>query len=87
MRAKAPTPDPSHFHSFSLASSTLVTEWLIKNYANMTYRVLQAVAVLSGDSSVVGTVTFTQSSALGPVTVSAKIKGLDKDAKRGFHIQ
>lgn len=53
----------------------------------MTYRVLQAVAVLSGDSSVVGTVTFTQSSALGPVTVSAKIKGLDKDAKRGFHIQ
>lgn len=64
-----------------------MTEWLIKNYANMTYRVLQAVAVLSGDSSVVGTVTFTQSSALGPVTVSAKFKGLDKDAKRGFHIQ
>jgi len=46
----------------------------------------KAVAVLSGDSSVAGTVTFTQSSALGPVTVSAKIKGLDKDAKRGFHI-
>lgn len=86
MRAKL-YPPPPHFPSFSLAFSALVTEWVLKNYANMTYRVLQAVAVLSGDSSVAGTVTFTQSSALGPVTVSAKIKGLDKDAKRGFHIQ
>jgi Cu-Zn family superoxide dismutase len=42
---------------------------------------------VSGDSKVVGTVTFSQESVAGPVTISGHIEGLDANAKRGFHIQ
>ncbi|KAH7928410.1 hypothetical protein BV22DRAFT_1004867 [Leucogyrophana mollusca] len=45
-----------------------------------------AVVVLSGASPVTGTVTFTQSSKDGPVTVSGEINNLDPSSKRGFHI-
>ncbi|KAI0061396.1 hypothetical protein BV25DRAFT_1886644 [Artomyces pyxidatus] len=48
--------------------------------------VYKAVAVLSGDSPVSGTVTFEQSSKSGVVTVTGDLRGLDPSAKRGFHI-
>ncbi|TDL23266.1 hypothetical protein BD410DRAFT_787592 [Rickenella mellea] len=48
--------------------------------------VTKAVAVVKGESKVTGTVTFSQSSKLGPVTISGDLKGLDPNAKRGFHI-
>ena len=49
--------------------------------------ILKAVAVLKGDSSASGTVTFTQSKPWEPVTVIVDLEGLDPSAKRGFHIQ
>ncbi|KDQ62306.1 hypothetical protein JAAARDRAFT_189645 [Jaapia argillacea MUCL 33604] len=48
--------------------------------------VTKAVVVLSGDSAVTGTVTFTQSSKGGPVSVKGEISNLDPLEKRGFHI-
>ncbi|TFK52585.1 hypothetical protein OE88DRAFT_1423953 [Heliocybe sulcata] len=48
--------------------------------------VTKAVATVSGDSQVTGTITFTQSTISGPVTVKGEIKGLDPLSKRGFHI-
>uniref|UniRef100_A0ABQ0MDK8 Superoxide dismutase [Cu-Zn] n=1 Tax=Mycena chlorophos TaxID=658473 RepID=A0ABQ0MDK8_MYCCL len=50
-----------------------------------TQTVTKAVAVLKGDASVSGTVTFEQTS-LGFVTVSGELKNLDANALRGFHI-
>ncbi|ODN96379.1 superoxide dismutase [Cu-Zn] [Cryptococcus wingfieldii CBS 7118] len=47
---------------------------------------VKAVAVLKGDSSVNGIITFTQEKEGGPVTVSGDIKNLDASAERGFHI-
>ncbi|EIW68762.1 superoxide dismutase Cu-Zn [Tremella mesenterica DSM 1558] len=47
---------------------------------------VKAVAVLKGDSSVIGTITFTQEKEGGPVEVSGEIKNLDANAERGFHI-
>lgn len=63
----------------------------------------QAVAVLKGDSSVTGVITFTQEAEGSPVTVSGdvscstpgengdkltdQIKNLDANAERGFHVQ
>ncbi|KAI0322351.1 superoxide dismutase [Amylostereum chailletii] len=46
----------------------------------------KALAVISGDSSVSGTVIFEQSSKSGPVTIRGELTGLDPSAKRGFHI-
>ena len=43
--------------------------------------------MLSGNSDVSGTVQFSQTHAIGPVTISGVIKGLKKDAKHGFHVQ
>lgn len=43
--------------------------------------------MLNGDSGVSGTVYFEQASASAPVVVSGAVKGLDANAKRGFHIQ
>ena len=45
-----------------------------------------AVAVLRGDASVSGTVTFEQSSESSPTTISYDIKGSDPSAQRGMHI-
>lgn len=44
------------------------------------------VAVLRGDSSVSGTVTFEQSSESAPTTISYHITGNDPDAQRGMHV-
>ncbi|KDQ25586.1 Cu/Zn-Supperoxide-dismutase superfamily [Pleurotus ostreatus PC15] len=49
-------------------------------------QVVKAVAFLSGNSPVAGTVTFSQSIKNGPVTVSGTLNGLDPLSKRGFHI-
>ncbi|ORX87624.1 Cu,Zn superoxide dismutase-like protein, partial [Basidiobolus meristosporus CBS 931.73] len=46
---------------------------------------VKAVAVLRGDSSVQGTVHFTQDGENSPVKVEAKITGL-APGKHGFHI-
>ncbi|KAF8271951.1 superoxide dismutase [Lactarius quietus] len=48
--------------------------------------VYRAVAVLSGDSPVAGTVVFEQLSKSSPVTVTGDLKSLDPSASRGFHI-
>jgi len=48
--------------------------------------VTKAVAVLSGDSDVGGTVTFEQSTPLGPVSITGNLDNLDPSSKRGFHI-
>ncbi|ORX34402.1 copper zinc superoxide dismutase [Kockovaella imperatae] len=47
---------------------------------------VKAVAVLKGDSSVSGVITFTQDAEGSPVTVSGDIKNLSANAERGFHI-
>ena len=46
----------------------------------------QAVTVLKSDT-VNGIVTFKQNKIGEPVTVVGDLKGLDPNAKRGFHIQ
>ncbi|ODV85360.1 hypothetical protein CANARDRAFT_28161 [[Candida] arabinofermentans NRRL YB-2248] len=46
----------------------------------------KAVAVLRGDSTVKGIVTFEQSSESEPTTISWEIEGNDANALRGFHI-
>lgn len=46
----------------------------------------RAVAVLRGDSTVKGTVTFEQESEGAPTTISYDLSGQDANAKRGFHI-
>lgn len=47
---------------------------------------VKAVAVLRGDSNVKGVVSFEQSSASDPTTISWEIEGNDPNALRGFHI-
>ncbi|GFZ49213.1 Superoxide dismutase [Cu-Zn] [Saitozyma sp. JCM 24511] len=47
---------------------------------------VKAVAVLKGDSSVTGVITFTQEKEGAPVTVSGDIKNLAPNAERGFHV-
>lgn len=47
---------------------------------------LSIVAVVRGDSTVSGVVTFEQASAEAPTTVSWDIKGNDANALRGFHV-
>ncbi|KAK6903995.1 superoxide dismutase [Cu-Zn] [Kwoniella mangroviensis CBS 8886] len=47
---------------------------------------LGAIAVLKGDSSVSGVITFTQEKDGAPVTVSGDIKNLSPNAERGFHV-
>ncbi|KAL2053712.1 hypothetical protein ABVK25_006016 [Lepraria finkii] len=47
---------------------------------------VKAVAVLRGDSTVGGTVTFEQSSEYSPTTISYDIKGSDASAERGMHV-
>ncbi|KZZ90063.1 Cu,Zn superoxide dismutase SOD1 [Ascosphaera apis ARSEF 7405] len=47
---------------------------------------VKAVAVLRGDSTVKGTVTFEQADANTPTTISWNITGNDPNAERGFHI-
>ena len=44
------------------------------------------VAVLRGDSSVGGTVTFEQSSETSSTTITYDIKGSDPSAERGMHV-
>ncbi|KAG0168917.1 hypothetical protein DFQ28_007362 [Apophysomyces sp. BC1034] len=46
---------------------------------------MKAVAVLRGDPSVSGTVTFSQASENGPVSVNANLSGL-KAGNHGFHV-
>ncbi|KAJ3040451.1 Superoxide dismutase [Cu-Zn] [Rhizophlyctis rosea] len=46
---------------------------------------VKAVSVLRGDSTVTGTVTFTQSADGQPVTVEVELKGLNP-GKHGFHV-
>jgi len=57
-----------------------------KQFSGETVFARKAVAVLSGDSSVKGTVTFEQESFHGPVTVNGHITGLDPSSARGFHV-
>ncbi|KAF3924489.1 hypothetical protein ABW21_db0207652 [Orbilia brochopaga] len=47
---------------------------------------VKAVAVLRGDSSVTGTVTFEQAHESSRTTITWDITGLDKDSLRGLHI-
>ncbi|KAK6504958.1 Superoxide dismutase [Cu-Zn] [Arthrobotrys musiformis] len=47
---------------------------------------VKAVAVLRGDSSVTGVVTFTQESESSPTTIDYEITGNDANSQRGFHI-
>ncbi|KAI5289079.1 Superoxide dismutase [Cu-Zn] [Ascosphaera aggregata] len=47
---------------------------------------VKAVAVIRGDSTVKGTVTFEQTEANAPTTISWNITGNDPNAERGFHI-
>ncbi|MDI1492227.1 MAG: Superoxide dismutase [Cu-Zn] [Ramalina farinacea] len=47
---------------------------------------VKAVAVLRGDSSVSGTVTFEQTSESSPTSISYDIKGSDASAERGMHV-
>ncbi|KIW04627.1 superoxide dismutase [Cu-Zn] [Verruconis gallopava] len=47
---------------------------------------VKAVAVLRGDSTVKGTVTFTQESEDAPTTISWDISGHDANAERGMHV-
>ncbi|KAL8936741.1 MAG: hypothetical protein Q9211_004035 [Gyalolechia sp. 1 TL-2023] len=47
---------------------------------------VKAVAVLRGDSTVKGTVTFDQASESSPTIVTHDIQGSDPSAKRGMHI-
>ncbi|KAF8429179.1 superoxide dismutase-like protein [Tirmania nivea] len=47
---------------------------------------VRAVAVLRGDSTVTGSVTFTQESESSPTTISYNIQGNDPNAQRGMHI-
>ncbi|KAH7885330.1 superoxide dismutase [Phlebopus sp. FC_14] len=51
-----------------------------------TVLIQKAVVVLKGDSPVIGSVVFEQSSKDGPVTITGKIENLDPSSKRGFHI-
>ncbi|KAI9499961.1 hypothetical protein GGI25_005348 [Coemansia spiralis] len=46
---------------------------------------VKAVAVLKGDSSVAGVVSFTQDNESSPVSVHAEVNGL-KAGKHGFHV-
>jgi len=48
--------------------------------------VYKAVAVLSGNSAVTGTVVFEQASKSAPVSVTGNLKALDPSSSRGFHI-
>ncbi|KAI9464921.1 superoxide dismutase [Lactarius psammicola] len=48
--------------------------------------VYRAIAVLSGDSSVTGTVVFEQVSKSSPVIITGDLRSLDPLASRGFHI-
>ncbi|KAF9019029.1 hypothetical protein BDZ89DRAFT_1073396 [Hymenopellis radicata] len=54
--------------------------------AKVPLAVTKARVVLSGDSSVRGTVIFEQAEFKGPVTVSGELTGLDPSSARGFHI-
>lgn len=54
---------------------------------NISRRFLQALVVLSGDSSVSGSVVFEQQAPGQHVQITLKIKGLTPNAQRGFHIQ
>jgi superoxide dismutase, Cu-Zn family len=47
---------------------------------------LAPVAVVRGDSTVKGTVTFEQESESSPTTISWDISGNDPNAERGFHV-
>ena len=47
---------------------------------------IKAVVVLSGPSTVKGTVTFLQDSENAPTTVSWNITGSDANSERGFHV-
>lgn len=47
---------------------------------------VKAIAVVRGDSTVKGVVTFEQESEDKPTTISYNIEGNDANAERGFHI-
>ncbi|TFY76042.1 hypothetical protein EWM64_g7970 [Hericium alpestre] len=68
------------------AAAVLLFLWAVLRPVEVPTVHKQAVVVLSGDSSVSGTVTFEQASKSGPVTVIGDLRGLDASAERGFHI-
>ncbi|PBK79974.1 copper/zinc binding superoxide dismutase [Armillaria gallica] len=68
------------FKSLLLALAAALPVWSWNSYVS------EAVVVLSGPSSVNGTVIFQQSSYDGPVHVTGRIQGLDPSALRGFHV-
>lgn len=47
---------------------------------------VKAVAVVRGDSTVKGIVSFEQATPSDPTTVSWEVEGNDSNSKRGFHI-
>ncbi|KAF5337591.1 hypothetical protein D9611_014799 [Ephemerocybe angulata] len=56
------------------------------NRSSTTGVVTKATAVLKGEGSASGTVVFEQAYLSAPVRVTGKLKGLDANALRGFHI-
>ena len=55
-------------------------------YPTNTFSSPPTVAVLRGDASVSGTVTFEQASESSPTTISYNITGNDPSAERGIHV-
>ncbi|KAF9046612.1 superoxide dismutase [Panaeolus papilionaceus] len=74
------------------AAAALAFVYLLAHTASQTVRKTappvnqKAVVVLNGPGKVTGTVLFEQEQANGKVKVSGKIRGLDPNALRGFHI-
>ncbi|TCD60810.1 Superoxide dismutase [Cu-Zn] [Steccherinum ochraceum] len=69
------------------AVAALTVLWLVFKPVEPSLPIVtKAVTVLSGDSDVSGTATFTQAHIGEPVSISLDLKGLDPNAKRGFHI-
>ncbi|KAI0043443.1 hypothetical protein FA95DRAFT_1563295 [Auriscalpium vulgare] len=73
---------------YGVAAATAAAVFLLWTFTGTSSveTVHKAVAVLSGESGVAGTVTFAQSSKSGLVTVTGDIRGLGLSSEHGFHI-
>ncbi|KAK0504121.1 superoxide dismutase [Armillaria luteobubalina] len=82
---KQKTSTRSLFIGGAIAAAVLFLVWNTFTPSAPT-AVTKATVFLTGDSKVIGKVTFEQASADAPVTVSGNLEGLDPSASRGFHI-
>ncbi|KAK0188081.1 superoxide dismutase [Armillaria mellea] len=82
---KQKTSTKSLFIGGALAAAVLFLLWNTFT-PSAPAAVTKATVFLSGDSKVIGKVTFEQASVDAPVTVSGNLEGLDPSASRGFHI-